>query len=120
MKVSVSILKNKDKYKETIKRLNDTHADYIHLDILDETFTSEPSFELKSFSKLKVDKLYDIHIMSTNLEFQINEAIKLNPALITLQYEAINLKEIDKYLDLIRENGILVLVLIKQKNILIK
>ncbi len=115
MKVSVSILRNKDKIKETIKTLNNTSADYIHLDILDGTFTSEPSFELKKFSKIKKDIPYDIHIMSTNLEFQVNEAIKLDPEIITLQYEAINKKEIDKYLDLIKENGILVGLAINPK-----
>ena len=106
MKVSVSILKNKDKFKETIKEINNTSADYIHLDILDGTFTSEPSFELKKFSRIKKNIPYDIHIMSTNLEFQVNEAIKLKPEIITLEFEAINRKEVDKYLDLIKEKGI--------------
>ncbi len=108
MKVSVSILRNKDKIKETIKSLNNTHADFIHLDILDGTFTEEPSFELCSFKKIKNDIPYDIHIMSTNMEFQINEAVKLNPEIITIQYEACKKKEIAKYIDYIKENGILV------------
>ena len=106
MKVSVSILKNKDKIKETIKALNSTHTDYIHLDILDGTFTPEPSFELKSFNKIKTNIQYDIHIMSTNLESQIIDAIGLNPEIITIQYEACKRKEINKFLDIIKENGI--------------
>ena len=104
MKVSVSILRNKDKYKETVKALDNTNTDFIHLDILDGTFAKEPSFELKGFSKLKNNKPYDIHIMSTNLEFQVPEAIKLKPEIITIQYEAS--KELDKYIDLIKENNI--------------
>lgn len=115
MKVSVSILRNKDNIKETIKVLNNTNTDYIHLDIMDGTFTPEPSFELKSFSKIKHDKPYDIHIMSTNLEFQVEEAIKLKPEIITIQYEAINKKEVDKYLDLIKEKGIKVGLAINPK-----
>ena len=106
MKVSVSILRNKDRFKETVKDLNNTHTDYIHLDILDGTFAPESSFELKKFSRIKNIIPYDIHIMSTNLEFQVSEAIKLKPEIITLQYEAINKKEVDKYLDLIKESGI--------------
>ena len=106
MKVSVSILRNKDKIKETIKALNSTHTDYIHLDILDGTFTPEPSFELKSFNKIKTNIQYDIHIMSTNLESQIIDAIGLNPEIITIQYEACKRKEINKFLDIIKENGI--------------
>ena len=113
MKVSVSILRNKDKFKETVKALNNTNTDYIHLDILDGTFTPEPSFELKVFSKLKNNKPYDIHIMSTNLEFQVPEAIKLKPEIITIQYEAS--KELDKYIDLIKENNIKVGIAINPK-----
>ena len=113
MKVSVSILRNKDNFKETVKALNSTNTDYIHLDILDGTFAPEPSFELKGFSKLKNDKPYDIHIMSTNLEFQVPEAIKLKPEIITIQYEAS--KELDKYIDLIKENNIKVGIAINPK-----
>ena len=104
MKVSVSILRNKDNFKDTVKALNSTTSDYIHLDILDGTFTKEPSFELKEFSKLKNNIPYDIHIMSKNLDFQVEEAIKLKPEIITIQYEVC--KELDKYIDLIKENGI--------------
>ncbi len=113
MKVSVSILKNKDKYKETVKALNNTNTDYIHLDILDGTFAKEPSFELKGFSRLRINKPYDIHIMSTNLEFQVPEAIKLKPEIITIEYEAS--KELDKYIDLIKENDIKVGIAINPK-----
>lgn len=113
MKVSVSILKNKDSIKETVKALNSTSTDYIHLDIMDGTFTPEPSFELKTFSKIKHDRPYDIHIMSSNLEFQVNEAIKLKPEIITIQYEAS--KDIDKYIDLIKENDIRVGIAINPK-----
>lgn len=104
MKVSVSILRNKDNIKDTIKALNSTTADYIHLDILDGTYTPEPSFELKEFSKIKTNIPYDIHIMSTNLDFQVEEAIKLKPIVITIQYEAC--RKLDKYIDLIKENNI--------------
>ena len=104
MKVSVSILRNKDDIKGTIKLLNFTQTDYIHLDILDGTFTPESSFELKEFSKIKTNIPYDIHIMSTNLDFQVEEAIKLKPIVITIQYEAC--RKLDKYIDLIKENNI--------------
>ena len=106
MKVSVSILRDKDKFKDTIKALNNTHADYIHLDVLDNTFAPFTSFELKAFSKIKSSTPYDIHIMSTNMGFQVEEAIKLKPEIITVQYEAVRRRDINKYLDLIKENGI--------------
>ena len=104
MKVSVSILRNKDKIKETIKALNSTTTDYIHLDIIDETFSNNPSFELKDFSKIKNNIPYDIHIMSSNLDYQLEEAFKLKPEIITIQYETC--KNLDKYIDLIKEKNI--------------
>jgi len=113
MKVSVSILRNKDKFKDEVKALNNTNTDYIHLDIMDGTFTPDPSFELKGFAKLKNNKPYDIHIMSSNLEFQVPEAIKLKPETITIQYEAS--KELDKYIDLVKENNIKVGIAINPK-----
>ena len=91
MKVSVSILSKKEDINNTINKLLDTSADYIHLDIMDGSFTEEKSFELDQFNI--VNKKYDIHIMSTNLDYQINKALKLNPEYITFHYEAT--KEID-------------------------
>ena len=60
MKVSVSILKEKNNYKEAIDKINNTNADYIHLDIMDGTFTKSSSFELSNFKDLS-NKKYDIY-----------------------------------------------------------
>jgi ribulose-phosphate 3-epimerase len=102
MKVSVSILKEKNNKEEIINRLLNTSADYIHLDIMDGTFTENPSFDLNEFNI--VNKKYDIHIMSTNLDEQIVKAIKLNPEYISFHYEAT--KDVDKYINLIKQNNI--------------
>lgn len=104
MKVSVSILKEANNYSEAVNKVNNTSADFLHLDITDSTLTPTTSFELSSFSELILYKPLDIHIMSTNLEYQINEAIKLNPDMITIQYEGCN--ELKKYIDLIKSNNI--------------
>jgi len=111
MKVSVSILKEKNNIKEAIDKINNTTADYIHLDIMDGTFTDESSFELKEFDVTY--KKYDIHIMSTNLDYQIKEAIKLNPEYISFHFEAT--KEIDKYIKIIKDNNIKVGLAISPK-----
>lgn len=102
MKISVSILKEKNNKEEAINKLLQTSTDYIHLDIMDNTFTDSSSFDLNDFSI--VDKKYDIHIMSTDLDNQINKAIKLNPEYITFHYEST--KDIDKYISLIKNNNI--------------
>jgi len=116
MKVSVSILKEKNNKEEVINRLLNTSADYIHLDIMDSTFTNSSSFDLNDF-KL-VNKKYDIHIMSTDLDNQINKAIKLNPEYISFHYEST--KEIDKYIDLIKKHNIKVGLAISPKTKLYK
>ena len=111
MKISVSILKEKDRLNEVINSLQNTSCDFIHLDIMDSTFTSNTSFSLEELNNIANNKKYDVHIMSTNLDYQINEAIKLNPELITFHLEAtkdglaINPKtrlwKIKKYLNLV-------------------
>ena len=104
MKVSVSILKKANNYKEEVKKINKTSTDYLHLDILDNTFAPNFSFNLSDFASLKIDKPLDIHIMSTNLDYQVKEAIKLKPEMITIQYECT--KDIDKYIKLIKSHNI--------------
>ena len=104
MKVSVSILRNSKNYKDEVKKINKTSCDYLHLDILDNTFAPNFSFNLIDFASLKIDKPLDIHIMSTNLDYQVKEAIKLKPKFITIQYEST--KDISKYIKMIKDNNI--------------
>lgn len=117
MKVSVSILKEKNNYKEVIEKLNNSSADYIHLDIMDSTFTENSSFVLSQFQGLS-SKGYDVHIMSTNLDYQIMEAIKLKPEYITFHIEAT--KDPMKYINLIKENNIKVGLAINPKTRIFK
>lgn len=105
MKVAVSILSEKENYKEAINKLNMTDADYLHLDIMDGSFTESISFnidESKEIVSLSNKKL-DVHIMSTNLDTIIDEYIILKPNNITFHIEN---KKIDKYIKKIKDNGI--------------
>lgn len=104
MKVSVSILKEKDNIKDAINRLDNSIVDYIHLDVMDGSFTQNKSFTCNDLLKIKSKKEYDIHIMSKNLDKEINDAIKLKPSFITFHYEAT--KDILKYIKLIKDNNI--------------
>ncbi len=104
MKVSVSILKEKDNIKDAINRLDNSIADYIHLDIMDGSFTQNKSFTSNDLLKIKTKKELDVHIMSKNLDKEINDAIKLKPSFITFHYEAT--KDILKYIKLIKDNNI--------------
>ncbi len=105
MKVSVSILKEENNINNVIKKLNETSADFIHLDIMDNTFTKTTSkFILSDFNNIETNKKFDIHLMSTDLDHQIDEAIKLKPEFITFHVEATD--NYKKYIDKIKKNNI--------------
>lgn len=97
MKVAVSILSEKENYKEAINKLNMTDADYLHLDIMDGSFTESISFNIDESKKIcsLSNKKLDVHIMSTNLDTIIDEYIILKPNNITFHIEN---KAIDKYI----------------------
>ncbi|MBQ3475050.1 MAG: ribulose-phosphate 3-epimerase [Bacilli bacterium] len=104
MEVSVSILSKKDNLEEAFDLLNNTSCDYIHIDIMDNTFTDTYSFELSELLTINTRKKLDIHIMSTNLDYQIKEAIKLDPEFITFHVESTN--DIEKYIKIIKNKNI--------------
>ena len=105
MRVSVSILNEKENYVKSIEKLNQTDADFLHLDIMDGSFTLEKSFSLeesKKISNLSKKKL-DVHIMSKNLETIIDEYISINPYNITFHLEN---NDVLKYIYKIKSKGI--------------
>lgn len=105
MKISVSILSEKDNYKSAVLKLNETNSDYLHLDIMDGSFTEKSSFsffESKDINDLS-DKKIDIHIMSNNLDLILDDYISLNPEYITIHSE---IENVEKYIDKIKENNI--------------
>ncbi len=53
MKISVSFLKNKTDVRDTLeKKLDETTADFIHVDIMDGKFTSEKTMNEYEFFRL--------------------------------------------------------------------
>ena len=105
MKVAVSILSEKDNYKESIEKINKTDADYLHLDVMDGSFTESSSFSLNESKKIKelCNKKVDVHIMSIKLKKIVSEYININPYNITFHIEN---KDIEKYIDLIKEKNV--------------
>lgn len=113
--ISVSILSKKDEYKETINKLNKTNSDYLHLDIMDNTFTDNMSFtydKAKDISNINNKKL-DIHLMSNNLDNILDDYIKLKPDIISIHYEI--KKDLNKYINKIKGNNIKVGLAISPK-----
>ena len=52
MKISVSFIKSKYKEKETIKLIDKTNADYLHVDIMDGKFVDAKNYSFKQIEEL--------------------------------------------------------------------
>ena len=106
MEISVSILGKKDNYKEAVNKLNNTNCEYLHLDIMDNTFTNSVSFNYDDSVKISElnNKKLDVHIMSDKLDDMLDKYIKLNPDIISFHYEVTN--DLKKYINLIKKHNI--------------
>ncbi len=106
MEISVSYLKSKYNERETIKRISETSANYIHVDLMDGGFVPTKNFTIESITKLLEDakKPLDIHLMCFDPIIYIEELAKLKPAYITFHIEAT--KDIIKTIELIKKNNI--------------
>ena len=88
IKISPSILASKDRI-ESVKMLNNTNADYLHIDVMDGVFVPNTQMpvdeilELESYSKLPLD----VHLMVTDPESYINRLENKNIEYITIHLE---------------------------------
>lgn len=115
MEVAVSFLKSKYDLKDTIKKIDETDADYIHVDVMDGEFVSNKTFnydEIKDILK-NTKKSLDIHLMVSNPIDYILKYKNLKPEFITIHSE-IN-KNIYDLIDLIKSYNIKVGISIKPK-----
>lgn len=103
-KISVSFLSSKNEQRDLLK-LNQSRADYIHVDVMDGRFVRKRNNPFKLLSKMSstVTKRLDVHLMDKKPLKNINYYASLNTEYITVHAE---LEKIDKYLDLIKEYGI--------------
>lgn len=115
MEVAVSFLKSKYNLKDTIKKIDETDADYIHVDVMDGEFVLNKTFnydEIKDILK-NTKKSLDIHLMVSNPIDYILKYKNLKPEFITIHSE-IN-KNIYDLIDLIKSYNIKVGISIKPK-----
>jgi ribulose-phosphate 3-epimerase len=76
--------------QKEIGMLNDSCADWIHLDIMDGVFVPNISFGLpvvKAVSRLATKPL-DVHLMIVNPEKYVEKFCKAGASILTVQYEA--------------------------------
>ena len=100
MKVAVSYLSSKYKEAETIKLIDKSNADYIHVDLMDGKFVENKNFTISAVTKLlsNTKKKLDIHLMTLKPEKYFEDLAMLNSEYVTFHVEAVkNAKDtIDK------------------------
>lgn len=113
MKISVSYLKSLYSKEKTIKLLENTSCDYIHVDLMDGGFVSQKNFNISEVLELLKDnkKALDIHLMTFDPILYINDLKVLKPEYITFHLEAT--KDIIKTIAAIKNSGIKVGLSIK-------
>lgn len=104
MKVSVSILKEYDRLINAVKKVNDSNADFLHIDVMDGKFVNNTKFtkemvkDIISISKKKID----LHLMVEDL-YLIKEYALLKPDMLTFHVEVI---DDFKIIDYVKSHGI--------------
>lgn len=103
-KISVSFLSSDDEMNDLL-RIDQSNADYIHVDVMDGKFVKKKNNPFKLLFKMSniMNKRLDVHLMEKNPLKNINYYAALNTEYITVHAE---LEKVDKYLDLIKEYGI--------------
>ena len=106
MKISVSFLKSKYDLNETINKIENTDADYIHVDVMDGIFVANTANSFKDIFDVlnNASKPLDVHLMVDNPIDYIMDFKRLNPKFITIHKE-IN-RNIDDLIDLIHSYNI--------------
>lgn len=104
MKLSVSILSTDNK-KDYVKKLNNTKADYIHIDVMDGLFVPDTKFSIEEIKEINnvSNKKLDIHLMVENPIIYIEKLHNMNINNITIHIEID--KDIDNLIDKIHSLG---------------
>ncbi len=106
MELSVSYLQSYYSKEKTVKLIEETSANYIHVDLRDGGFVPNRNFTVNEVLELLDNhkKALDIHLMVFDPIIYIRELAKLKPEYITFHLEAT--KDIIKTIELIKINNI--------------
>lgn len=91
MKVGVSFLTRNDSLEETIKKIDESSADYIHVDMMDGVFAGYANYSVSDLKKIFKDttKPLDVHMMVCSPNKYVKDFTKLkNVTYLTLHYES--------------------------------
>lgn len=91
MKVSVSVLKEYDRLIKAIEKVNESEADFLHVDVMDGDFVNNKKFPLEVVKDVKLisTKPLDVHLMVKSHDL-IKKYANLMPEYLTFHVEVIN------------------------------
>ncbi len=97
MKLAVSYLSSNRSVKDTIERINETKADYIHADFMDGKYVEQKNIDLRSWFYLSLaEKPLEIHLMVKNPLKYLKYLKGLNIRIIYIHYSSYFLMDITK------------------------
>ena len=91
MKVAVSFISSNYDLDTTIKKIDESNADYIHVDMMDGIFVENNNFTVQDIKKMFKDtvKPLDVHMMVCSPNKYVKEFAKMNNVeYLTFHYEA--------------------------------
>lgn len=106
MKVSVTYTVRVLKIEETIKLIDESSADFIHVDFMDGNFVPTKNFEIDEVVKFlsKAKKKLDVHVMVNEPLKYLDAFASLNTEYYTFHYEAV--KDILETIKVIKQHGL--------------
>lgn len=92
--------------EKSIREIETIGIDALHIDIIDGAFSPSMPLGIDTVKKLRsiTDLPFDVHIMSLNNEYFINEILDIGVQHITFHYETS--LHVDRYINLIKEKGV--------------
>ncbi len=106
MKVSVSFLKSNVKKEVTIRNIEKTNADFIHVDLMDGIYAGENNIDMEYLDCLlwNSKKPLDVHLMVQKPFELIKNITYLKPTYVTIQADIE--EDIDKIITYLKRKGI--------------
>jgi len=100
-----------------IKKIEDSGAKYVHIDIMDGCFVPNISFGMPIISAIRkcTSLVLDVHAMIVEPDRYIDDFIKCGADIITFHFEALDDERIKKAIEKIKASGVKVGISIKPK-----